>query len=336
MSPRIVLTRPLPPTASAMLAEVGDVVAPEGVEPLSREALLSLVAGADAIVSQLYDVIDAEILAAADGRLRLVANVAAGYDNIDVAAAEARGVAVTNTPGVLTDATADITVGLILMVMRRLGEGERLLRRGDDWSWDLEFMLGTSLRGRTLGVVGFGQIGRAVAVRAKAFGMQVVRASARPGAAPSPDGAPADVAELSLEQLLAAADVVSLHCPLTPHTRHLINAERLGLMRPGSYLVNTARGAIVDETALVQALRAGHIAGAALDVFEHEPRVTPELLELENVVAVPHLGSATREVRDAMAELAASNVVACLAGRALPTPVSVPRAAGAVAGRGAR
>lgn len=323
MSSRIVLTRPLPPTASAMLAEVGQVVAPGDIQPLSRADLLSLVSGADVIVSQLYDVIDEEVMLAAGGQLRLVANVAAGFNNIDVPAAEALGVAVTNTPRVLTDATADITLGLILMVMRRLGEGERLLRRGDSWSWDLEFMLGTSLRGRTLGVVGYGQIGRAVADRATAFGMQVVRASARPGAEPS-SSAHDEVPLVSLEELLTTADVVSLHCPLTPETRHLINAERLALMRPGSFLVNTARGPIVDEEALVAALRQARIAGAALDVFEHEPAVTPELLEMENVVVVPHLGSATRDVRNAMAELAAANVVAGLAGRPLPTRVSSP------------
>ncbi len=322
MSARIVLTRALPPVATEMLAASGAVAVPSSSEPLSREALLGLVEGADAVVSQLYDVIDCDVLDAAGPQLRIVANVAAGYNNVDVSAAEARRVAVSNTPDVLTDATADITLGLILMAMRRLGEGERLLRRGQAWRWDLEFMLGTSLRGRTLGVVGFGQIGRAVATRARAFGMRVVRASARGGAVVPDTGADGDLVQLlALDDLVATADVVSLHCPLTPETRHLIDERRLALMKPGSYLVNTARGPVIDEAALVTALRAGRIAGAALDVFEHEPAVSPGLVELENVVVVPHLGSATREVRDAMAELAAANVVACLAGEPLPTPV---------------
>lgn len=324
MSERIVLTRPLPPSARAILEAAGEVVAPDGIEPLAPDAIRRLVPGATAIVAQLYDTIDGEVLDAAGEELRIVANVAAGYNNIDVAAAKARGVAVTNTPGVLTDATADLALALILTVTRRLGEGERLLRRGEPWSWDLEFMLGTGLRGRTLGVVGWGQIGRAVADRALAFGMRVVHASARPDAEPRGEGDPPGGAATSLDELIRTADVVSLHCPLTPETRHLINAERFAAMRSDAFLVNTSRGPIVDEEALLAALREGRIAGAALDVFEREPAVTPGLLELENVVAVPHLGSATRETREAMARLAAENVAAYLAGRTPPTPVWTP------------
>ncbi|MFT4009024.1 MAG: D-glycerate dehydrogenase [Nocardioidaceae bacterium] len=321
---RIVSTRPLPPAAREILDSAGEVIAPDGIEPLTTGQLRELVGGADAIVSQLYDVIDGEVMDIAGDQLRIVANVAAGYNNLDVAAARERRIVITNTPGVLTDATADVTLGLILMVTRRLGEGERLLRRGDSWSWDLEFMLGTSLAGRTLGIVGFGQIGRAVAQRAQAFGMRVLHASARPGAALRHNPEASSVEVTTFDELLATSDIVSLHCPLTPDTHHLMDAARLAQMRPDAYLINTARGPVIDEAALLAALRAGHLAGAGLDVFEHEPEVSAGLLDLENVVAIPHLGSATREVRNSMAELAASNVAAVLRGGTPPTPVWLP------------
>jgi glyoxylate reductase len=230
-------------------------------------------------------------------------------------------VVVTNTPGVLTDATADLTMALILAATRRVGEAERLVRAGYRWSWDMFFMLGMGLTGKTLGVVGLGGIGRAVARRALGFGMTVVYAGPRP-APPEVERSLGGARHVPLEELLAVADVVTLHCPLTPQTRHLIDARALGLMRASAFLVNTARGPVVDEAALVDALRAGELAGAGLDVYEREPEVHPGLLELENVVLLPHLGSATIETRTAMAVLAAENALAVLEGRRPPTPVN--------------
>jgi glyoxylate reductase len=243
-----------------------------------------------------------------------------GYDNIDVDEARSRGVVVTNTPGVLTDATADLAMALILAVTRRLGEGERMIRAGRRWKWGLDFMLGHGLQGRELGIVGMGAIGAAVARRARAFGMRVSYAGPRP----APEDLEVELAatHLALPELLERADVVSIHAPLRADTRHLIGAPELALMKPSSYLVNTARGPIVDEEALVAALRSGAIAGAALDVFEEEPRVHPGLASLENVVLIPHLGSATFETRAAMAELAAQNAVAVASGGKPLTPVA--------------
>jgi glyoxylate reductase len=302
---RIVITRRIPEAGLEILQAVGEVSLSPEDRALEPAELHRVVAGADAVVTMLHDRVDAAFLDAAGPQLRCVANVAVGYDNVDVEAAAAREVIITNTPGVLTDATADLAMALILAVTRRLGEGERLLRERRPWTWNMFFMLGTSLAGKTLGIVGPGQIGRATARRAEAFGMDVVYAGRTGG----------------LDDLLASSDVVSLHCPLTPETRHLIDAERLAQMRPSAYLINTARGPVVDEPALVQALRSGVIAGAGLDVFEHEPEVHPGLLELENVVLAPHLGSATIETRTAMAVLAAQNVAAVLSGEPPLTPV---------------
>jgi glyoxylate reductase len=274
--------------------------------------------GKQGLVTVLRDRVDAEFLAAVPG-LRVVGNIAVGYDNIDVAAAQARGVVVTNTPDVLTDATADLTIAMILDLTRRISEGDRLIRRGGWTGWALDFMLGIELRGRLLGIVGYGRIGRAVARRARAFGMRVAytdRAGTGPGA---PDD---DARRMALEELLASADLVSIHVPLTAETRGLIGERELALMRRSACLVNTARGPVVDEPALVRALRAGTIAGAALDVFGNEPSVPGALLDLENVVLVPHLGSATVETRTAMADLAASNVLAVLTGQPPLTPVT--------------
>ena len=261
----------------------------------------------DALVCLLLDRIDASVLARAP-KLRVIANCAVGYDNVDVEAVRRRGVRFTNTPGVLTDATADLAIALMLAVTRRLGEGERLIRSREPWAWAIDFMLGRGLRGKTLGIVGYGEIGRAVADRARAFGMEVIYTRRSAGG-------------VELPELLERSHVVSLHCPLTDETRHLIDAEALRAMRDDAYLVNTARGPVVDEAALAEALRDGVIAGAALDVFEREPEVHPGLLDLGNVVIVPHLGSATEETRTAMAELAAANALAVLRGDEPPTPV---------------
>ena len=260
----------------------------------------------------LHDRVDDALLSAAGDRLRIVANVAVGYDNVDLDAARAHGVTITNTPGVLTDATADLAIALLLAITRRLGEGERLIRSGKPWAWAIDFMLGRGLRGKTLGIVGYGEIGQATATRARAFGMEVIYTQRSRGADPG---------QVELATLLERSHVVSLHCPLTPETRHLIDADALGRMRDDAYLVNTARGPVVDEAALADALRDGVIAGAALDVFEDEPAVHPGLPGLENAVLLPHLGSATIETRTAMAELAAANVIAVLGGGAPTTPV---------------
>lgn len=317
--PRFAVTTRLPQAALNLLAEAGEVRAAEA-GTLPRQQLLALVAGADAVLTQLGDRVDEELFEAAGPQLRCVCNVAVGYDNVDLAAAARRGIAVANTPGVLDDATADLALGLILAATRRLGEGERLIRAGRPWAWGMDFMLGRDLRGKLLGVVGLGAIGARVAERARAFGMRI--AYNNRGEAPAAVTGPLEAERLELAELLAAADVLTLHCPLTDETHHLIGARELVAMKPTATLVNTARGPVVDEGALVEALRAGEIASAGLDVFEQEPAVHPGLLELENVVLVPHLGSATIETRTAMAELAARNAIAAVRGEPLPTPVT--------------
>ena len=316
---RVVVTGRVPDAAIEKLRAAHEVEMWPDPEPIGREELLRRVAGVDAVVSLLTERIDAELLDAAGPQLKVVANVAVGYDNIDVPACSERGVVATNTPGVLTDATADIAFGLILMATRRLGEGERLIRSGQDWKWGMFFLLGSSLQGKTLGVVGMGGIGQATARRARAFGMEIVyqsRSEIDAGIA-----AELGARRVELDELLSVSDVVSLHCPYGPATHHLIGAEQLAAMQDSAYLVNTARGPIVDEAALASALREGRIAGAGLDVYEHEPRVHPELRELDNVVLLPHLGSATVETRTAMAVLAAENVLAVLGGQRPPTPI---------------
>jgi glyoxylate reductase len=316
---RIVVTRRIPDPAIELLEGAGDVWVSPHDRPLSADELHSAVAGADAAVTLLHDRVDDAFLDAAGPALRIVANVAVGYDNVDVEACARRGVVVSNTPGVLTEATADIAFALILMSTRRLGEGERLIRARTPWSWSMFFMLGTGLQGKTLGIVGLGKIGQATARRARAFGMEIAYAGRRRAA----EDVEAELSArfLPLDDLLTTADVVTLHCPLSAETRHLIDAAALARMQPSSHLVNTTRGPVVDEAALAEALRAGAIAGAGLDVFEREPEVHPDLLELENVVLIPHLGSATIETRTAMGVLAAENVVAVLGGSAPVTPV---------------
>jgi glyoxylate reductase len=273
----------------------------------SHDDLVRRVAGKQALLSMVTDLVDRAVIDAGTD-LRIIANVAVGYNNVDVAAARERGIVVSNTPDVLTDATADLTLALILAVTRRLGEGERLVRRGEWKGWAFDQLLGMQLRGRQLGIVGWGRIGQAVASRAAAFGMTVVHASrSSPG--------------MPLDRLLSTSDVVSLHVPLTNDTRHLIGQPELARMKRSAYLVNTTRGPVVDETALVWALKNRLISGAALDVYEREPEVHPELLPLENVVLAPHLGSATTETRTAMADLAVSNTLAVLEGKPPLTPV---------------
>jgi len=252
--------------------------------------------GVDGILSLLTTSVDGELLDRAGPQLRVVANYGVGVDNVDLEAARARNVVIANTPDVLTDDVAELTIALTLALLRRVAEGDRFLRRESRWSFSLEFMLGESIRGKTFGVVGPGRIGRAAASLAEALGARAIFAG-RAG---------------DLGMLLETADVVSLHCPLTPETRHLIDAAALARMGPTAVLVNTARGQIVDESALVAALRDGKIAGAALDVYEHEPDVSPALLALENVVLTPHIASATRDTREAMGLLAVAALRAVL------------------------
>ena len=316
---RAVVLGRVPTAGLDALRDIAEVSTWDDDDPMPLEERDRRLADADAALTLLNDRVDGAFLDAAP-RLRIVANVAVGYNNIDVAACRERGVIVTNTPGVLTDATADLAMALILMVTRRLGEGERLIRSGTPWQWGMFMMLGTGLQGRRLGIIGMGGIGQAIAARARGFGMTVVYHN-RSAVDPAIEQR-LDARLVPLDELLATSDVVSLNCPYTDATHHLIDAAALAAMRPSAFLLNTARGPIVDEAALVEALRDRTIAGAGLDVFEHEPDVDPGLLDLDNVVLVPHLGSATVETRGAMAELAARNVVAHLRGEPLPTPVN--------------
>ncbi|MDX6604553.1 MAG: glyoxylate reductase [Solirubrobacterales bacterium] len=319
-APRFVVTNRMPGAAVEMLEAAGEVVYLDVESPPSRERLMEAVAGATVVLTMLSDRVDEELFAAAGEGLRCVCNVAVGFDNVDLAAAARRGVAVTNTPGVLDDATADLAMALILAASRRIVEGDRLVRSGEPWRWGMTFMLGRDLRGRTLGVLGLGKIGAKVAERARSFGMEI----AYSGRHPAEVADRLDARRLSLDELLESADVLTLHCPLTDETRHLIGAAELALMKPTAALVNAARGPVVDEAALVEALRSGQIAAAGLDVYEDEPRVHPDLLVMENVTMTPHLGSATVETREAMAELAARNAIAAARGEPLITPVPLP------------
>lgn len=313
--PSVLVTRRLPSAVLARLDEVCDIDLHTEPVAITRESLLARVAGKDALVCLLTEPIDAAVLEAAGPRLKIVANVAVGYNNIDLGACRARHVVVTNTPDVLTNACADFTWALILAITRRLGEGERELRAGKWKGWALDHMLGMELRGKQLGLVGMGRIARAVAAKAPAFGMSVAYT----------DQVVSDVAgatAMPLDRLLATSDVVSLHVNLTPATTHLIDQKALARMRRSAYLINTSRGPVVDEAALAWALGERLISGAALDVYEKEPVVHPDLLGLENVLLIPHLASATTETRTAMADLAISNVLAVLAGGTPLTPVA--------------
>jgi glyoxylate reductase len=308
----VLLTRRLPAKALARLEETCDLEFLDGGALTSAE-LAARVPGKHGLVTMFIDPVDAAVLAAAT-ELKVVATVAVGYNNIDVAAARQRGIVVTNTPDVLTEATADLTMAILLGMTRRIVEGDRLVRKGGWKGFSFDFMLGSDLRGKQIGIVGLGRIGRAVAARAKAFGMRIAYTRGRP--------APGDDAEaMPLDRLLATSDVVSLHCPLTADTKHMIDQPALARMKRSAYLLNASRGPIVDEAALAWALENRLIAGAGLDVYEDEPKVHPGLLNLDNVVLVPHLGSATTETRTAMADLAAQNVVAVLSGQPPLTPV---------------
>ena len=313
MTHSVLVTRKLPSSVISKLSAVADVDLYTGDAAIPPDELRARVADKDALVCLLTDAIDRRVIDAAQ-RLKVISNVAVGYNNIDVAHARSRGIVVTNTPDVLTESVADFTWAVILAITRRLSEGERLVRRGEWKGWALDLLLGTELRGKQLGLVGVGRIGRAVAARAPAFGMRVAYTSRR-----QIDFAGAE--HMPLDRLLTTSDIVSLHVPLTPETRHLIDQKALTRMKRSAYLINTARGPVVDEAALAWALQHHLLAGAALDVYENEPAVHPDLLSLENVLLVPHLASGTTETRTAMADLAAGNVLAVLAGGPPLTPV---------------
>jgi glyoxylate reductase len=313
--PRIAVTSDLPGRALEWLEAACETTVHRGPALDTEDAVAAFVGDAEGVLCLLANPVTDAVLAACP-RLRVVANCAVGYDNVDLEACRRRGVWVTNTPDVLTEATADLAWALILAVTRRVVEADALVRSGRWTGWALDQMLGTGLQGAQVGIVGFGRIGRAVARRAPAFGLKV--AACDPDPAPEPG---VDVRFLELDELLATSDVVSLHAPLDEGSRHLLDEARLRRMRPGAVLVNTARGPLVDEAALVRVLADGHLGGAGLDVYEHEPSVTPGLVDRPDVVLLPHIGSATRETRAAMAELAARNLLAVLAGDEPPAPV---------------
>ena len=318
--PVVSVTRRLPREVEEALTARFDARLNADDHPMAQEELHAALRDADALLCTVTDRIDAAVIGAPPIRCRLLANFGVGFNHVDLPAARAAGLAVTNTPGVLTEATADLTIALMLAVARRIGEGERLIRAGRWTGWNPTQLMGQMVSGRTLGVVGFGRIGQAVARRAShGFGMRVLFATPHPP--PAEVVASLGAEPRSLDALLAESDFVSLHAPATPATRHLINASRLRRMRPGAFLVNTARGDIVDEVALVNALRERTIAGAALDVYEGEPAVPMELRAMENVVLLPHLGSATEETRVAMGLRALANLAAFFGGGELPDRV---------------
>jgi glyoxylate reductase len=299
--------------ARASLEVLGLIPSPAALQERLRR-------GVDVLCPQLRDRIDAAVLDAGLPRLRAVCNYAVGYDNVDVAAATERGVVVTNTPGVLTDATADCAVGLMLAAARRLGEGDYEMRAGRYHGWEPEYLLGLDLNGAVLGLVGFGRIGQAVARRALAFEMTVLYVEDND--VPLDPALQGRVRRVDFDTVVREADVISLHTPLTPSTRHLVDEAVLRRMKPTSVLVNTSRGPVIDEAALVRALQGGWIAAAGLDVYEREPEMAPGLAECRNAVLAPHLGSATVKTRAAMARLCAENAVAALDGRVPPTALN--------------
>ena len=304
---RVTVSRRLPQAVETRMAELFDVELNFADTAKSRAELAAAMADTDVFVPTVTDEIDAALIEGAGERLKLIANFGTGVDHIDLAAARKRGITVTNTPGVLTDDTADLVMALILSVPRRLSEGEKLVRAGKWAGWTPTGMLGHRIGGKRLGIVGMGRIGQAVATRARAFGLSIHYHNRRrlPAAIEGPLEA---TWWPTLEAMLERVDIVSLNCPETPETRHMINAERLRLMPAHAYLINVARGTLVDEEALVAALSTGGIAGAGLDVFEHEPAVSPKLLKLPNVVLLPHMGSATFEGRQAMGEKVITNI----------------------------
>lgn len=317
---RVIVTRRLPREIEARMMELFDTRLNEDDRPLDREALAQTVGKADVLVPTVTDAIDGALLERAGPALKLIASFGTGVDHIDLAAARARGIVVTNTPGVLTEDTADMTMALILAVPRRLSEGERLLRGGDWRGWAPTTMLGHRIWGKRLGIVGMGRIGQAVARRARGFGLSIHYHN-RNRLDEETEAALEATWWQSLDQMLAHMDFVSIHCPSTPATYHLLSARRLSLLRPQAYVINTSRGHAIDEAALVRLLESARIAGAGLDVYENEPLVTPKLLTLDNVVVLPHIGSATIEGRLDMGEKVLINIQTFADGHAPPDRV---------------
>jgi glyoxylate reductase len=315
--PRVTVTRELTDGVMDRMEQLFDAVLNRSDAPMARNALKAAVADTDVLVPTITDAVDAALIAAAGPRLKLIANFGVGVDHIDLHAARERGIMVTNTPGVLTEDTADMAMALILSVPRRLGEGEKMMRAGQWDGWKPSGMLGHRVNGKVLGIIGMGRIGRAIARRARGFGLQVAYHN-RHRLPPEVEIELAATWHDDVDGVLAAADIVSINCPHTPETHHLIDARRLSLMPPHAYLVNTARGDIVDENALIEALQAGRIAGAGLDVYTNEPAIDPRFLTLANTVLLPHMGSATYEGRAAMGERVIANIRAWVDGHRPP------------------
>ena len=305
--PRVVVTRKLIPRVEARLCELFDAQLNADDVPMSREALVAAMREADVLVPTVTDRIDAAMIAEAGDRLRLIASFGAGTEHIDLAAARARKILVTNTPGVFTDDTADLTMALIISVPRRLAEGVRMVQTGQWHGWGPSGLMGHRLGGKVLGIVGMGRIGQAVAHRARAFGLDVVYHNRRPLPAALENMLGARY-EADLDAMIAGADILTFHCPASAETRHLLDARRIALLKPDAYVINTARGDLIDEEALIAALSAGRIGGAGLDVFAGEPHIDPRWLSLPNVVALPHMGSATAEGRETAGERIVANI----------------------------
>ena len=318
--PLVIVTRKLPDAIETRMMELFDARLNDTDTPFTQARLIEAVKQADVLVPTVTDRIDTGVLAHANPNLRLIASFGTGVDHIDLAAARGRGITITNTPGVLTEDTADMTMALILAVPRRIIEGEKALRDGKFQGWAPTWMLGNRIWGKRLGIVGMGRIGQAVARRARAFGLSVHYHN-RKRVAPAIEQELEATYWESLDQMLARMDIVSINCPHTPATFHLLSARRIKLMKPDAYLVNTARGEVIDEAALIRALEAGEIAGAGLDVFENEPQVNPGFLGLDHVVVLPHMGSATREGRLAMGEKVMINIRTWMDGHKPPDRV---------------
>jgi glyoxylate reductase len=305
--PRVAVTRKLLPQIEARMAELFDCRFNADDHAMTADEIAELMQDADILVPTVTDHIDADLIAKAPASLKMFANFGAGVNHIDLAAAKTKGILVTNTPGVFTDDTADLTMALILNVPRRLGEGHRLMRSGEWQGWTPSGMLGHRIGGKTLGIIGFGRIGEAVALRARAFGLNIVY-NKRHRLPASIEDEMGVTFEPDLDRLVAKSDIITLHCPLTAETDKLMSRERIGLMKRDAYLINSSRGELVDEDALIEALQRGRIAGAGLDVYNHEPAIDPRFLAIPNVVLLPHLGSATFEGREASGEKVIANI----------------------------
>jgi len=318
--PKVIVTRKLPDPVETRMRELFDTELNVGDEPMTRKALIEAVGRCDVLSSTITDKIDAGLIEKAGERLKLIANFGAGVDHIDVAAANAKGIIVTNTPGVLTDDTADLTMTLIMATLRRVIEGANAVQAGEFTGWAPTWMLGHRITGKRLGIIGMGRIGAAVARRAKAFGLQIHYHNRKPVSHVVADELEATYWD-SLDQMLARMDIVSVHAPATPSSFHLLSARRLKLLQPHAVVVNTSRGSIIDEQALAELLVEGKIAGAGLDVFEQEPRINPKLLKHPNAVLLPHMGSATVEARVDMGEKVIINIKTWMDGHRPPDRV---------------